>query len=387
MRDKKSDNTVITATLTCLSDRFSPRDAVIKNISCADIPWPRLMRIARENRVLPQIGKNVARAGAENIIPPEYRKEITGAPRHAAAMNMLLDAARHAISGAAAARSIPLIPLKGISMLGRVCEFDERRMSDIDLLIKKESRDPFRDMMAELGYKEDEDDIHGSFSDEHAGENKYYRIVSGARIAVEAHWDPAPETAIKKAFPLPPDILWRSSHCACSRCEHTGSRNLSPESELLFCIHHLAARHSFARLMWFLDIHYLLAAHSGVLDADLLRTQLADAGLSRASRFIFRFLKRFFGAIIPRALSPDSESPRKIDGMMDGFIIDSICGGRIKKTGLLPGIFADNPVPYFTGYLFPPVEFLKSRFPGVPTPLLYPYRIIDLAGKVLKRAD
>lgn len=384
MQTAKNKNLNSIRTLSILCDRYRPEAHVRDCAQRGGIDWNSIAALARENRVTAQAGRNIARSGAAGLIPEPYRSEFAQAPKQAAAMNMLLDAARREIASAASDRGVPFIVLKGMSMLGRIYDFDERRLSDIDLFIKAEDREAFGEIMSALGYSEEEAGRAG-LPGGRAGEIKFHKTVASATVSVEAHWDAAPEAAISNAFPLPPDVLWADTRRACSICEPAGQLSLSPEGELLFAIHHLAARHSFARLMWFLDIHYLLMEYAGALDPELLLQRLADSGLRKAACFISRFIDTFFDTAAPAPFGGEPGRANPASGILDSLIIDSLCGGPVKRSGILPGLFADSPTPYFSGYLFPPRDFLASRYPGVPGPLLRAHRLAEMLGKLMGR--
>jgi len=359
-----------------LSDRFSHDDKLAAAL--AELPRRKteFMALARESGLLPQIGKAVSSRNLSKAIPADLASEAMKASREAAAFNILLYDTGQRIIDTAKNEGIDIVPLKGLSFLDRLYDFDERGMKDIDFLVRSGQIGQLGPVMDNLDFRPAPSDLPEDFAIEYSGEIKFRASRAGATLDAEFHWDVSPGPAMQKTFPLPCETLWEMTEI------HEGRLHLSPEAELLSCIHHLAARHSFSRLKWFLDIHRLTTSCRSEIDWQSLAGRFRDAGLSRAACAIFHFNHDFFGTPVPAPVE-DLRPGRLKAAFIRTLIIESLTGSPLRKTGALSAMAADRKFSYFFYTLFPGKDFLKRRYPGVPAPFLGGHRLADMIRKAI----
>jgi hypothetical protein len=364
--------------LAGLSSVRTDTAALTRLLKSASGHWPALFALADENHVSPLIAKNLAKNNLLETLPSEYGHTYSRLPRSVAARNMLLSDAAREILDSAAARGIDILPVKGITFIGRICEFDERQLSDVDFFFRPPQLPDVEIMMADLGYNREESALPAGFADELSGEIKFTSERSGAAVPVEFHWDPAPAAALRKAFDFSENKLWQLS------ASKDGRFSLTPEGEFIYHIFHLAVRHSCSRLQWFIDLDRLSAAAPP--DWDLLVSLLRSSRLANAAGCVFRFMEKFLGSRFPVAVSQLTSHSGE-NGLADRLIAASIAGNKtVKQSGLIPIFISERKAVYLGNYLFPPAGFLEKRYPGIPTPLAYLYRPWDIATKILKES-
>ncbi|MFA6451207.1 MAG: nucleotidyltransferase family protein [bacterium] len=365
------------AILAGLADLRSDAETLARFADSARGRWPSLTALADENHILPFIAKNFVKNGLLELLPTKQRDEFSRLPRETAARNMLFSDAAGEILFAAASRGVDVLPVKGVSLLDRVYQHDERQLSDIDFFFRHPQLHEIKNLMSELGYEEEESCLPADFSDDFSGEIKFTARRAGAAIDVEFHWDPSPSPALKKTFEFTPDTLW--SLCA----GKDGRISLGPEGEFLYHIFHLAIRHSCSRLQWFLDLERLAAVSPP--DWKKLNELFIASRMTLAARYVFRFMERFLNTQFPVAVQQLTRPGGERPDLTDQLIAASIAGRRrVKQSGAIPILLSENKAAFFFSYVFPPAEFISRRYPNIPTPIAYFFRPMDIAGKIIK---
>lgn len=336
-----------------------------------------LIDLAAENHVTAPLSKNLISKGAASLLTEESRSQILGIPAATAAMNIVLMKAAGDILAAAADRGIDLLPLKGAALLGRAFSFDERQLTDIDFLCRREQLEQLNDTMTALGYEKSASCLPDEFAGDLSGELKYISSVAGATVEAEFQWEPVQGSAIGKAFPLTSEILWRFATV------HEKRWSLAPEGEFLYHIFHFAIRHSFSRLQWLYDLDRM--AEKSPPDWEKMPALLAETGLTRVAAHAFLAAGRLFGTEIPPALKRIVAEEKNAE-IVNHAVLAALSGNTlIKQSGVIPILLSENKLSFFFEYLFPPAEFLKKRYPGMPVPAAAFFRPFDLASKLASK--
>lgn len=359
-----------------LSDRLSGRDSIAEALEVLNSDTAGALRLMEENRIVPQVGKNLGRNGMLGELSEKMRTVFEKARVETAAYNILLMDTAKKILNEATAAGIGVVSLKGVSLLDRLYAPDERGLSDIDLLVRKDDAGRLAELLTDMGFHRIEGGLSPAFEYVFSGEWKFGMDRGGSFVVAEAHWNINPGRALEKIYPLDARRLLESVEIK------NGFPTLKPEVEIAYLLHHLAVRHSFCRFMWLLDVRYSLRADG--VDIDALKMEIKQAGLERAAWLLVWLMRELLD---DQKLEQITDwKPNAIEKFaLTSFVLNSLSGGVMKTSGLLPGLISDDPAKYYFYWMFPGEEFLKDRYPGVPRPLRQAYRAGDIAAKVFRR--
>ena len=191
------------------------------------------LALAEEEHVLPWAAAQL-RARADTL-PPAIRERVAEVERAAAIEGFFWSAELKSVLHAFAERGIPVVPLKGPSLAGRVYGNAALRPSrDLDLLVARADWARAEAALEGMGFVAGETDDH-------------HRPWSRQTTKLELHFDA--ENPLAFDFRVA-DALERARPA-----EFRGElcRLLAPEDELLYlCLH--AARHRYERLSFALDL-------------------------------------------------------------------------------------------------------------------------------------
>lgn len=366
-------------TLCALSNRDSPAETLKRLLADLRPHWRELHQRAKENHIIPQISLNISKNNLANLLPETTAETLLAAPRKTAAFNLLLLAEARRIIDSAAEREIDLIPMKGITFIDRIYTIGERPITDIDFLACEDRISDLKPLMEKLGYGKYESCLPKDFARDFSGETKFTTGRGELPIEVEFHWDISPGPELKKGFSFDAPTLWALSS------EKDGRLALTLEGEILYHIFHLAIRHSFSRLLWLLDLHYLIS--SSAPDWNLLAELFRKTGLTPAAAHTLRFLHGNFNTDIPDTFKKPAA---RVDGkslITDKLIVKALAGNAtVKKSGIIPFLLSERGPAFLFNTLFPPPEFLRERYPGVPASLRFLYRPAGFAAKLFSAA-
>lgn len=148
--------------------------------------------------------------------------------------------------------AIELSLLKGMALVPDLYHHPgERFMSDIDLLIRPQDLEGIEPVLISLGYqKRNENNWKANHHKQH-----FTRLAHGIEVTLEFH------TQVFAAEPA--GHRWRFE-----KSPVMGYGRLALEDHLVFLSGHIGYQHTFARLMWLLDIHLLIDRHLQAIDWD-----------------------------------------------------------------------------------------------------------------------
>lgn len=372
---KKNQKTL--SAVATLADRTSGGGAVAEAFGVFQGDAAEALRLMEENKIVPQVGKNLVRNGLIEGLSEKERAVFEKARVETAAYNMLLMDTAKKIMREAAAAGILVVPLKGASLLDRLYAADERGLSDMDFLLKREDVEKLAELLTDMGFHRMEGGLSPAFEDVFSGEWKFGMERGGSYVVAEAHWNVNPGRALEKIYPLDAARMLGAVE------DKSGLPALKPEIEITYLLHHLAVRHSFCRLMWLLDIRYLLRDETCPPDAEVLKEEIRKAGLERAAWLLVWLMRELLKDESQEHIT-DWRPNAAEKFTLTSFVVNSLSGGVMKTSGLLPGLISDDPAKYYYHWMFPGSEFLRDRYPNVPRPLRQIYRAGDIAAKVFR---
>ncbi len=119
--------------------------------------WEKIVRIAGQNDVASVFFYNLSRSGCEGLVPLDIREKLKKSYHQISYRNIMVVEELKKILILFGNAGIDVIPLKGVSLLGKVWGNPALRpMADIDVLVPKKDIRKAEDLMAGTGYIADE---------------------------------------------------------------------------------------------------------------------------------------------------------------------------------------------------------------------------------------
>jgi hypothetical protein len=279
--------------LACVTRRATP-GTELETLLGAPIDWAALEKMATWHGVFPKVAR---RLRARPEVPPEVAERFGRATFDLASRNLLFVSELNAICAAFHARGIEAIPYKGVILSQRLYgSIDQRRIKDIDILVRRDQvRDAVR-CLQELGYADDSGlsprqlNLALTYLHEHS-------FVRG-ELGVDLHW------AFTQTFVWPSlDLatVWQSLvPFAFFGREY---KVLSPELTLTsLCIH--SAQDDWTQLKMFVDIA-AVADRFPNLDWRQAQAFAGDSHSRRSFHVALRLAEEHLGAVLPPEISAE----------------------------------------------------------------------------------
>lgn len=178
----------------------------------------------------------------------------------------LQDHAAERILAALAEAGLPVIVLKGLALRHRVYAPAERKMSDIDLLVRRVDWKRIDDILRSLGYvvSPDDHDWTPDFAREFMGETPYRK---GAMV-VDLHWHLTAMSWFRATTAIDLEALW--SNALPIDIGSSTALRLCPEDEVIHLCYHTAIHHGLAHPHGYRDILRVLDIENDTLEWPVL---------------------------------------------------------------------------------------------------------------------
>jgi putative nucleotidyltransferase-like protein len=216
--------------------------------------------------------------------------------------NLVLVGALHETAAALDGARIEFLLLKGVSLLGFLYpRIDERRMTDMDLLIRRTDWPAVADTLARRGYI-----LPTPESEVELGEDWYnheVRTPGSPSCTVEIHWD---LESIERSR-IDPDALFRAA-VPCT-VDDRPYRRLSDDHLLLHLAVHLAHHYEAPALYWVEDLRLLLKA--GSLDWDRIAATADAWGVRNCLAYSLGYVERLYPGSAGEAMRRFRWSPTR----------------------------------------------------------------------------
>ena len=294
------------------------------------------------------------------------------------ARDRLRVAAAHALSGerdaieiceASHRHGIDVLLLKGAALAyTHYAEPHLRPHADIDLLIRRDDLDRAAAMLAALRYAR----ANEADAELWTGQRHYVKAdVSGAAM-VDLHWRASNPLAFADALSF--DEVWPRSVMVPALSPH--ARTLGPaDSLLLACVHRVAHHQDGIDLLWLWDIHMLASRMSvdemAVFTSTAIRTKQAAVcarGLTLA--------RECFSTAVPSTVLSELGAPA--DEPSAAFVGAAFSAFDIAREDMAALSSWGARANLAREHLFPPLAYMRMRYPRWPPallPLAYIYRV------------
>lgn len=288
---------------------------------------------------------------------------FTEALHHIFASNGALFAELSALREGLRHQGLQAILLKGGALIETVYRGHPglRPVSDLDLLIKTPDLPAFTEILAKRGFRP----LPSS------------TFFTNGSAAFDIHTDLVGEAWTRRkrlAFRFDDEALWREASPLDSR--DPTFLILSPPHQILHLAVH-ALKHSFSRLIWFVDLGLLV----GWEKWEELLDWAEDFGALRPLAYALFGLNRLMGVEVPQEIL--ARLPR-FNGIERRFLQGVINRRAMETPGEVMVVFSIPDLLGKLGYLlelsFPKREVLARHYPSTPSWLRYPHRLLRLAA-------
>lgn len=266
------------------------------------------------------------------------------------------------------AAGLDLIVLKGLALAETVYpHFALRKMSDIDLLVRKEQVHDADRCLATLDYEA----VDGR--PEQAVNNPpgylaslEYRRNHSRFLSFHIHWHPVNTSVPASILVNRIDLarLWDKSVAA--RIADVSTRVLCPAHQIIFlCEHALRAGHSFDRLILMYDIHSIAGSFSTPALWQELIEETRSFGLSRQVYLGLSVVRRYGGAV-PASVLVDLK-PKRLSMGEKVFLHLQFNNSRIRGSSLLVHLAMHRGLAFKIRFIYriffpPPTILIQKKY-------------------------
>jgi hypothetical protein len=266
--------------------------------------WEPLLSCARRNGVLAVLASRADARGVPEHLPPFARDALSSARLSAARIGQLALWEVDRVVRVLRPAGIDVVALKGVAYLLReLPHASTRRMSDVDVMVRRESLAAAEQTLRAAGW---------SFANTDPYDQRYYRTWShelpplqfpGRLLALDVH-----HTICPPASRLRPDpaLMWARAEPS----SREGVHLLCPEDSVLHAAVHLFFDSDFdTRFRELVDLHELVTAFAD--QDDFWRALIErgrDLGLGRPLYYALRALRDVLSTPIPESAMADTEA-------------------------------------------------------------------------------
>lgn len=264
-----------------------------------------------------------------------------------------------------ALKGIPVIVLKGLALLDRIYpQRDQRKMGDIDLLVRRSDWTLSSAILDAEGYHVDQVglDWTPNFAKEFMGEVPYRK----GSVVIDLHWHLVVMQWYRHATAFDLEGIW--SRAVPTTLDGMPALRLCPEDELIHLCYHTALHHGLAHQQGSKDIARVARTEIRSLNWPTLARRARAWRVSVACWAALRVARELDSEAIPQASLDALQVPRWRQTLLYLFIErarsgqQALVSGRMRFLGLLlVDRLRDLPTVICRG-LFPSRRWIETRF-------------------------
>lgn len=258
---------------TCVTDELRAR--ICSRVQ-EPLDWGLVLDLAAYHGVLPLLYRNLSTL-CPALVPADTLTKLRQKTQACAMLNRSLAQELGGLCDAFAARSVPVVPIKGATLaLSAYGDLTLRDFSDLDLLIPESAIGAAQEVLFSQGYQR-KDPSNDPAEAEHEEGPYHVFIKKRSLFRVDLQWVMAHQHF---AFQLDRPEFW--AHRSPVKLGNSTVQGLAPEDLLiLLCVH--GSKHAWEQLKWVCDVAELLRSHQ---DLDWERI-FANATAWRCQRLIY----------------------------------------------------------------------------------------------------
>ena len=280
---------------------------------------------------------------------------------------------------------IPVIVLKGAALAEVVySNIALRPMSDVDLLVKKNSLSRVEEKLLAMDYTPDGG--NAPFAKNHCHFVYHMLQNESLRVRVEIHWNIAPPSSL---FQIDIDGMWERARPA--KIANVEVLVLSPEDLILHLCLHASFHHKFrSGIKHICDIPETIQHYKDKIDYKQLISTANEYGISKFIYCTLSLTKKMLGTEIPddvlNELKPDTFDPQLIN-LAEEMILSNISSQVAPSVvdAFSPEKLIDK-LKVTLKHLFPSRSSVATRFPVSENSIfLYPFYLAYPFNFILRR--
>jgi hypothetical protein len=326
--------------------------------------WRSLLSVLDYHGMLPLFYRQAFSPSLEDQLPEDIvqllrNKFLGNVRRHA-----LLTRQLAGIISALQKEDISPLVLKGLAMAESVYPDPATRpIGDIDLLVLPRQMTRSRELLEASGYRCAARYFAAS-EDLYCQEDFIPVAGRGTRVNVDLHWRLHRFLGVTRK-PSTEDLFARAVPVNLASCSF---KILGPVDSLIHSAFHASLNHNrFMRLIWVYDINLFAHELRGPEDWKMLQTRSVDWCARKAVEDCLRLAEAWCGLMLPSGFDDFSSWPAPTEHESDLFSGQSLKKERSLDVFRLHWPRSLGPIQKARALLpllFPPVDILKSRYPG-----------------------
>ena len=262
------------------------RENEINRLLSAGMDWERYLDLCGAHGLEGVVYYTLKRSKLTGSLPGEVMAYLEKKYYQIATYNIYLMDQLKRITTAFGETGLSLLPIQGSSLVETVYpSLGTRPMTDIDLLMKKEEWSEARQLLQRL---------------EFSPRPWFPNFFSRNGVILDIHFDLGGSDRIRSrryAVRIQNDRLWAE---VVSSADSPGGRTLSDSDTLLYLAAHLQ-KHSFSRLIWFLDLALLIQQHRDI-SWPVVWGRAQEFNLTKSLYFVLHYLRFAFGIELPETI-------------------------------------------------------------------------------------
>ncbi len=264
--------------------------------------WDYIVETAISEGVASVLFYNIKKSNLEEMIPVEAYQYLQRWYNSNLMKNMSMLGELKQILSRFKDEEIPFIMLKGIALAEHIYPgIAMREMSDMDILVRKDSLQKVDKCLSSFGYFPRDSSIDRAINNP-AGylASLDYRKNEPSFLSLHVHWHLVNTSTPAYMFAQQIDMerIWKMSVPAMTA--DVEARILSPNHLIIYlCEHALRIGHSFDRLILIYDIFQSIKVYEKSVDWDFIIRESRDFNLSRLLYFSLTIVKNYSSLRIP----------------------------------------------------------------------------------------
>ena len=335
----------------CRLERGNEISSLLSDRLLSDgMDWGRYLDLCGAHGLEGVVYYTLKKSKLTDSLPAEVIAHLKNKYYRIAACNIRLMDQLQRITTAFEETGLSLLPTQGTSLVETVYpSLGTRPMADMDLLVKKREWPEARQLLQRLGFSP------------RAGLPGFF---SRQGVILDIHFDLGGFDRIRSrryAVRIPHNRLWAE---AVSSADSHGRRTLSDGDTLLYLAAHLQ-KHSFSRLIWFLDVALLIQQH-GDINWPVVWDRAQEFNLTKCLYFVLHALRSVLGIELPETIERRFK-PGSLNLVERRFLRALLDGEEMGLVGdLLMAFSVENPgdrLRLLAETAFPRREIMSQIYP------------------------